>query len=99
MLVIFQEKENRRAEMLALVEIQEAGRKALESMHAERRKKAKVFKNQILLFIIYVETIPSSTVNFPTQNYKILYHTSCFFRFHITVLLYAGFQFCSDVKD
>ena len=41
--MIFQEKENRLAEMLALVEIQEAGRNALESMHAERRKKSKVF--------------------------------------------------------
>ena len=41
-LFILQEKENRRAEMLALVEIQEADKMSLEVMNEERRKKAKV---------------------------------------------------------
>ena len=41
----------------------------------------------IPIFVVYVET-----TNYPTQKYKILYHATRVFRFHITILAYASFQ-------
>ena len=58
LLLILQEKENRLAEMMALVEIQETGRNTLEAMDAERRKQAKVKNN----YVFKVDNLNFNTV-------------------------------------